>query len=122
MKITKKVYISLGSNKGDKFKNLQAAINAIYHKIGNIKIISKVYKSVSFGFKGDDFLNVCAIIETSLSAANVLKELLKIEKSLGRIRSAKKGYENRTIDLDILLFEDEIISTKIIKNSASGNA
>ncbi len=115
MKTTKKVYISLGSNKGDKFQNLQAAINAIYQKIGNIKIISKVYKSASFGFSGDDFLNVCAIIETGLSANNVLKELLKIERSLGRTRTEKAGYENRTIDLDILFFEDEIINTKTLK-------
>lgn len=115
MKTTKKVYISLGSNKGDKFQNLQAAINAIYQKIGNIKIISKVYKSASFGFIGDDFLNVCAIIETGLSAGNVLKELLKIEKSLGRARTEKAGYEDRIIDLDILFFDDEIINSKTLK-------
>ena len=115
MKTTKKVYISLGSNKGDKFKNLQEAINAIYQKIGNVKIISKVYKSVSFGFEGDDFLNVCTIIETSLSPKNVLNELLKIERSLGRTRTEKEGYENRTIDLDIIFFEDEVINTKTLK-------
>ena len=115
MKNTRKVYISLGSNKGDKFKNLQEAINAIYQKIGNVKIISKVYKSVSFGFAGDDFLNVCAIIETSLSPKNVLNELLKIERSLGRTRTEKEGYENRTIDLDIIFFEDEVINTKTLK-------
>ncbi len=115
MKTTKKVYISLGSNKGEKFKNLQEAINAIYQKIGNIKIISKVYKSASFGFKGDDFLNVCAIIETNFTASKVLKELLKIEKSLGRIRSKTSGYENRIIDLDIVFYEDDIINTKSLK-------
>ena len=115
MKTTKKVYISLGSNKGDKFKNLQDAINAIYKKVGNIKIISKVYKSPSFGFESDDFLNACAILETNLTARNVLKELLKIETNLGRIRSDKKAYEARTIDLDIIFFEDEVINTKTLQ-------
>ena len=115
MKTTKKVYISLGSNKGEKFKNLQEAINAIYQKIGNIKIISKVYKSASFGFKGDDFLNVCAIIETNFTASKVLKELLKIEKDLGRIRSKTSGYEDRIIDLDIVFYEEDIINTKSLK-------
>ena len=115
MKTTKKVYISLGSNKGDKFKNLQDAINAIYQKIGNVKIISKVYKSPSFGFESDDFLNACAILETNLTARNVMKELLKIETQLGRIRSDKKGYEARTIDLDILFYEDEVIKTKTLQ-------
>ncbi|MBT8395223.1 MAG: 2-amino-4-hydroxy-6-hydroxymethyldihydropteridine diphosphokinase [Flavobacteriaceae bacterium] len=115
MKPTKKVYISLGSNKGDKFHNLQKAINAIYQKIGNVKIISKVYKTPSFGFKSDDFLNVCAIIETDFTANRVLKELLKIEKNLGRIRSKTRGYKDRTIDLDIIFYEEEIVNTKSLK-------
>ena len=115
MKPTKKVYISLGSNKGDKFKNLQEAINTIYQKIGHVKIISKVYKSPSFGFESDDFLNACTILETNLTAKNVMKELLKIEKSLGRIRSDKKGYQARVIDLDIIFFEDEKIDTKTLQ-------
>ncbi len=115
MKNTKKVYISLGSNKGDKFKNLQDAINSIYQKIGNVKIISKVYKSPSFGFESDDFLNACAILETNLSATKVMKELLKIETHLGRIRSDKKEYEARIIDLDIIFFENEEIDTKTLQ-------
>ena len=115
MKGTKKVYISLGSNKGDKFKNLQDAINAIYQKIGNIKIISKVYRSPSFGFESDDFLNACVNLETNLTANKVMKELLKIENNLGRIRSYKKGYEARVIDLDIIFFEDEKIDTKTLQ-------
>jgi 2-amino-4-hydroxy-6-hydroxymethyldihydropteridine diphosphokinase len=115
MKTTKRVYISLGSNKGDKFQNLQAAINSLYQKIGNIKIISKVYKSRSFGFEGEDFLNICAIVETNLRPNKVLQELLKIEKSLGRIRARSKNYEDRIIDLDILFYEDEIIKSKSLK-------
>jgi len=111
----RKVYISLGSNKGDKFKNLQEAINAIHLKIGNIVIISKVYTSPAFGFQGDDFFNACLILETSFKPQKLLKELLKIEKSLGRIRSKAKGYQARIIDLDILFFEDEIINTKTLQ-------
>ncbi len=115
MNTTKKVYISLGSNKGDKFKNLQNAINIIYQRIGNVKIISKVYKSSSFGFESDNFFNACAVLETNLTASKVMKELLKIEKDLGRVRSDKKGYESRIIDLDIIFFEDEIINTKTLQ-------
>ena len=115
MKTTKRVYISIGSNKGDKFKNLQAAITGIYQKIGNIKIISKVYKSKSFGFEGEDFLNICAIVETSLKPNKVLQELLKIEKGLGRVRKKSKNYEDRIIDLDILFYEDEIVKSKSLK-------
>jgi 2-amino-4-hydroxy-6-hydroxymethyldihydropteridine diphosphokinase len=109
-----KVYISLGSNKGEKFKNLQDAIDLIYRKVGNIKLISKVYSSPAFGFKGDDFLNTCLILETELKPVKVLKSLLAIEKQLGRIRTKSKTYEARTIDLDIIFFEDEQIETKTL--------
>ncbi len=109
------VYISLGSNKGDKFKNLQDAITSIYFRIGNIKIISKVYKSPALGFEGDYFLNACLIIETELKPTKAMRELLAIEKALGRTRTKKKGYESRTIDLDIIFFGEEVLDSKTLK-------
>ena len=110
----RKVYISLGSNQGDKFKNLQEAINAIHLKIGTIVIISKVYKSPPFGFVSDDFLNACLALETILTPQKLLKKLLAIEKSLGRIRTKSKDYQARIIDLDIIFFEDEVVDTKTL--------
>ncbi|TJY32487.1 2-amino-4-hydroxy-6-hydroxymethyldihydropteridine diphosphokinase [Pontimicrobium aquaticum] len=109
------VYISLGSNKGDRFKNLQEAIDLIHLKIGMIKIISKVYNSPAFGFEGDDFYNACLHVETHLKPKKVMQGLLNIEKSLGRIRNNKKEYEARVIDLDVLLIDDSIIDTKILQ-------
>ena len=116
----RKVYISLGSNKGDKFKNLQDAISAIHLNIDNISIISKVYSSPALGFQGDDFFNACLIIETFYKPQKLLKELLKIEKSLGRIRpdnyrDKAKGYQDRVIDLDIIFFDYEIVNTKTLQ-------
>ncbi|WP_166962947.1 2-amino-4-hydroxy-6-hydroxymethyldihydropteridine diphosphokinase [Yeosuana marina] len=108
------VYISLGSNKGDRLKNLQDAINLIYVKIGKIDIISKVYNSPAFGFESADFLNTCVRIETQFKAKEVLKKLLAIEKRLGRVRTKNSGYEARIIDLDIIFFNDEIIETKTL--------
>jgi len=108
-------YISLGSNKGDRFKNLQDALNLIYLKIGKINIVSKVYNSPSFGFESTDFLNTCIRLETEMQVKDVLKELLAIEKEMGRIRSRKKGYEARIIDLDIIFFDEEITATKTLK-------
>ncbi|WP_248724204.1 2-amino-4-hydroxy-6-hydroxymethyldihydropteridine diphosphokinase [Seonamhaeicola sp. ML3] len=108
-------YIALGSNKGDKIQNLQLAVNAIYAEVGNIKLISKVYKSPAFGFEGDDFLNACLVLDSYLKPQEVLKTLLKIEKDLGRSRSEGTGYEARTIDLDVLFAGNEIINTKTLK-------
>jgi 2-amino-4-hydroxy-6-hydroxymethyldihydropteridine diphosphokinase len=108
-------YIALGSNKGDKFKNLQDAIDLIHVKIGNIIRISKVYKSPAFGFESDDFLNACLVLESHLEPEILLQELLGIEISLGRIRTQLNKYEARTIDLDIILVEDAVINTKTLQ-------
>ena len=105
-------HIALGSNKDDKFKNLQLAVDAIYKEIGNITLISKVYKSPAFGFKSDDFFNCCLVLESYLEAQKVLETLLEIENSLGRTRTKNNTYEARTIDLDIVFAEGNIINTK----------
>ena len=108
----KTYHIALGSNKDDKFKNLQLAVDAIYKDIGNITLISQVYKSPAFGFKSDDFFNCCLVLESYLEAQKVLETLLEIENSLGRTRTKNNTYEARTIDLDIVFAEDNIINTK----------
>jgi len=108
-------HIALGSNKGDKFKNLQAAVDAIYERIGNIKLISKVYKSPAYGFESDDFFNCCLVLESYLGPQKVLETLLDIETSLGRSRTKTNTYEARTIDLDIVFAEDNIINTKTLQ-------
>ncbi|GAA4937960.1 2-amino-4-hydroxy-6-hydroxymethyldihydropteridine diphosphokinase [Algibacter agarivorans] len=111
----KTYHIALGSNKGDKFKNLQDAIEAIHERIGNIKLISKVYKSPAFGFESDDFLNCCLVLQSYLEPQKVLDHLLTIETALGRERKEGAGYEARTIDLDIVFVEGEIINTKTLQ-------
>lgn len=107
-------HIALGSNKGDKFKNLQNAVDLIHVRIGNIKLISKVYKSPAFGFESDDFYNCCLVLESFLEPQKVLENLLNIETILGRVRNKKNSYEARTIDLDIVLIEDEVINTETL--------
>ncbi|HMQ45629.1 MAG TPA: 2-amino-4-hydroxy-6-hydroxymethyldihydropteridine diphosphokinase, partial [Mariniflexile sp.] len=93
----KTFYIALGSNKGDKFKNLQEAIDLIYLKIGTISRISKVYKSPALGFESDDFFNACLVVESDLQPETVLQEFLAIETRLGRVRTGTAQYEARTI-------------------------
>jgi len=108
----KNIYISIGSNKGDKFKNLQNAVDLIHQKLGYVLSISRVYKTEALGFDGDAFFNACLIVETHLKPKTAMQVLLKIEKELGRTRDKSKGYESRIIDLDIIFFEDEVINTK----------
>ncbi len=110
-----KVYIALGSNKGDRIKHLQDAVDLIFKRIGYVQIISRIYNSQASGFAGDDFLNCCAIVQTTLSAEDTMKSLLDIETELGRIRSQTGAYQSRTIDLDILFFDDLVIDTKLLR-------
>lgn len=74
-------------------------------------MVSKVYESESWGFDADDFLNACIVIETYLTPQEVLGKIFSIEKKLGRERGLKNGYASRTIDIDIIYFEKEILQT-----------
>ncbi|MCF6280205.1 MAG: 2-amino-4-hydroxy-6-hydroxymethyldihydropteridine diphosphokinase [Flavobacteriaceae bacterium] len=109
MKIVRTTYLSLGSNEGNKLQSLQKAIDLIGEKIGAVQKISSVYKTKSWGFEGDDFYNICVKISTNLNPESLIKILLSIEQKLGRKRTDNKQYSSRIIDLDILLFDDEII-------------
>ena len=114
MNILKNTYLSLGSNQGDSFANLQNATDLLAEQIGYISIISPVYKTESVGFSGDDFLNICICIQTKFTPKVLLKKLLKIEALLGRVRNNKLTYESRIIDIDILFIDSEIINSDIL--------
>ncbi|MDB9910800.1 2-amino-4-hydroxy-6-hydroxymethyldihydropteridine diphosphokinase [Flavobacteriaceae bacterium] len=104
------VYIALGSNIGNRFALLQEAVFCIGSRIGTILSVSKVYETPAWGFESEAFLNACIKIETEQTALDVLDTLLIIEKELGRDRNLSEGYQARPIDLDMLLFNNEIIS------------
>ena len=112
MKIQRLTYLSLGSNKGDKLKTLQNAIHDIAENIGAIQKISSVYKTSSWGYEGEDFYNICIGVSTYLQPENLLKKLLGIENKYGRQRKKTNSYSDRKIDIDILLFDNEIIFSK----------
>jgi len=112
MQILRPTYLSLGSNQGNKLENLQQAVDLIAEKIGSVVKISSVYKTESWGFISDDFLNICIQIATSLNPEKLLKAIHEIEHSLGRTRTSEAGYKARIIDIDVLLFDTEIIFSK----------
>ena len=109
MQILRTTYLSLGTNQGNKLENLQKAIDLIAENIGIVSDISCVYKTASWGFESEDFFNCCLKVSTGLSPENLLKSIHKIELSMGRDRFKEKGYNDRIIDIDILLFENEVI-------------
>jgi 2-amino-4-hydroxy-6-hydroxymethyldihydropteridine diphosphokinase len=110
LKSLKRIYIALGSNIGDRLGNLQLAINKIFERIGNVENVSNVYQTPAWGFEGSHFYNACILVSSRLCPESILKHLLEIEIEMGRIRNDNTGYQNRSIDLDILFYEKEIIN------------
>lgn len=113
MRKPKIVYIGLGSNLGERFKNLQGGLDAIFRNVGSLISISSVYETAADGFEGPSFLNACCIVSTYLSPIDVLGKLKAIEKKMGReVKTNISGYSSRIIDLDILFYEKIILKTE----------
>ena len=115
VEITRKwhtAYLSLGTNMGDKKKNLLEAIEKV-NTLENTKVTSKssILETEPFGYTEQDmFLNACIEIKTLFTPQELLEKLLTIELEMGRVRTIKWG--PRVIDIDILFFDDEIIQDK----------
>ncbi len=107
-------YLSLGSNLGDKTKNLTHAIQLIELKIGEVIKISSVYETEALGFISNEVFNNCCLkIKTTYSPNQLLQKTQEIETEMGRKKKSKEGkYESRIIDIDIILYEDKIIKSK----------
>ena len=106
-----KVYFLIGGNIGDREQVLHSTIKAIDKKIGHVLNVSSIYETEPWGFVHEQsFLNQVVLVETNLLPEDVLNQAQEIEKSLGRIRK-KNRYSERTIDIDILFYDDLIIET-----------
>lgn len=105
----KAVYLLIGTNLGNRESNLARARNLIAQSCGNIVHVSNLYETAAWG-KTDQpsFLNQALELQTELTPGTLIKELLKTETEIGRIREEKYG--PRLIDIDILLCGAEIIS------------
>lgn len=102
------IYLSLGTNMGDREKNLKDAVSIIqgFDQTKLIKV-SKIYETKPWGYTDqDNFLNLCLEIETSLSPYELLEKCQEAEQNLKRERLVRWG--PRTIDIDILLYDDII--------------
>ena len=104
------VYLLIGGNIGDRLANLENARNSIEKKCGPIQKLSAIYETEAWGMKEQPaFYNQAICIETKLSPEELLESLLEIEVSMGRKRLIPLG--PRTIDLDIIYYNQTIIQT-----------
>lgn len=103
-----RVFLSTGSNVGNRAANLRKAAELCQQQLGNVVQLSSVYETEPWG-KTDQqaFLNQALELHTNLEANELLEKIIGIEHELGRIRSIKWG--PRVIDIDILFFNNDII-------------
>jgi 2-amino-4-hydroxy-6-hydroxymethyldihydropteridine diphosphokinase len=98
-------YLNIGSNIEPR-RNLPQAIRLL-RQYGQVEAISNVWQSHAFGSNGPDFLNACILFLTPLDARDLKDQIIRpIEAELRRVRGPDK-YAPRTIDIDIILFDDE---------------
>lgn len=112
-----KVYLSLGTNLGDKEKNIAVAIEKIRELVGDVVRQSALYATKPWGFKSDNnFINAAVCVETNLSPRTLLAVTQSIERDMGRKEKSKDGkYHDRLIDIDILIYGNEHIDEPDLK-------
>jgi len=107
-------YLGIGTNKGDRRKNLTDALSLLEEKAGLITRSSSVYETEPWGFESEQFfLNMVVQVETELSPPELLDAVHGIEAELGRKRG-KTRFVSRVMDIDILFYGDEVISTEVL--------
>jgi len=107
-------YLALGSNLGDRHSIINSAIELLENHVGRILRQSTTIETKPEGYASDNlFLNLCLCIETRLTPLELLHETQSIERLLGRTRKSVNGeYHDRTIDIDILLYDDITLDTQ----------
>ena len=123
-----KVALLIGGNQGDRRALIRQAAEMIRQHVGSVVLASRVYESKPWGRFGEatpqNFFNQALLVETELTAHQVLEEALLIEAILGRLRPQTPGvaihavaelpkrvYQSRPMDIDIIFYNDEVINT-----------
>jgi 2-amino-4-hydroxy-6-hydroxymethyldihydropteridine diphosphokinase len=108
------VFLSLGSNQGDRYKSLILAMTLLNCSSVRIISLSSIYETEPWGFKSDtSFLNMVLKAITALEPKALLKTVLNIENTMGRER-VPGNYSSRVIDIDILFYQDQVINEEEI--------
>lgn len=106
------VYLSLGSNTGNRKYHIMQAVARLAERAGSISALSSLYVTAPWGFVSDHpFLNAAAALQTVLSPHELLALTQQIEKELGRTRKSDGEYHDRSIDIDILLYDRLVLSS-----------
>ncbi|MDR0413764.1 MAG: 2-amino-4-hydroxy-6-hydroxymethyldihydropteridine diphosphokinase [Dysgonamonadaceae bacterium] len=100
-------YLALGTNLGDKKRNLLTAIAWIKEEIGTVAAVSSVYETEPWGFVSENtFLNMVIKVETALPPLELLHVTRKMERKMGRPEDHSPAYQDRIIDIDLIFYDD----------------
>jgi deoxyguanosine kinase len=115
MNLQQQVILSLGSNQGNRYENIEQAIASIHHEVATVVKVSSLYESDSWGFESDSFYNCAVAVHTNLTPVKLIKKILKLEKKLGRIRTESSTYLPRIIDIDIIAYGEEVVQLELLE-------
>lgn len=100
-------FLALGSNIENRLLYLKKAIHHIENEIGDITAISPVFETIPWGFESNgNFYNAVVLVKTNLLPVELLNAAQSIEKKLGRTEKSDNQYHDRTIDIDILYYDN----------------
>ena len=108
------LYVSLGSNLGDREQMIRRALALLDERVGAVDAVSTFIETMPWGFQSQHpFLNAVALVHTMLSPRRCLLETQQIERDLGRTQKSTNGqYHNRPIDIDLLLYDNLHVDEK----------
>ena len=110
------LYLGLGSNLGDRERNLAEAIRLIGERVGEVVRQSSFIETEPWGFQSDHgFMNAVILCLTEKTPREVLALTQQIERDLGRKKKSVDGYADRLIDIDILLYDDWTVDEPDLK-------
>lgn len=105
-------YLALGTNIGNKRRNMITAAALLAERVGDVLALSGFYETEPWGFRSENtFLNAALQLETALSPLELLKATQEIEIEMGRTQKSNGAYHDRIIDIDILLYDDLVMQT-----------
>lgn len=104
------VYLGLGTNIGNKRKNMVTAAALLAERAGDVLSLSSFYETEPWGFASENtFLNAALELETVYSPMELLRLTQQIEREMGRTQKSDGSYHDRIIDIDILLYGNEVV-------------
>ena len=115
MKKQHQILVSIGSNVGNRLENLTQAIHLVHEQVASVVKVSPLYETPAWGFESAAFYNGVVVLHSYKSPQKILAQLLKIEKQMGRVRTQDQGYQARIIDLDIISYDEEQLTTETLQ-------